>query len=399
LLDAPSLDLPSSLERLQELVADRDDRVRVHAERVGRLEETKARIDELSKTLELPLPADLLDDANPLHRMLKEALDSRERARGAGRELERIRTEKEQAERELSEVAAVAHSLARRLLRFGGGDLASGVEEATRRLELRARAGQLKEELQREHPDLETLREELGQVDEADESWAVGSEARAVAAARVEELTEEVEEVRATVETLRTEIQHLEQAETVDQVDSRIASVRASLDDTIRHRDRAYVLAQLVREADRRFREAHQPDILLSAGRQLSHITGGRYDRILVGDGDDGAFYLNGPESPKPVKVGLPISTGTREQVYLALRLAIIDHLDAHGERLPLFMDEAFVNWDANRRDRAFELMSRIAETRQIFFFTCHPEMAEELEDRGGKVIRLTEGRRRLTPQ
>ncbi|NNF27618.1 MAG: hypothetical protein HKN73_10405, partial [Gemmatimonadetes bacterium] len=86
-----------------------------------------------------------------------------------------------------------------------------------------------------------------------------------------------------------------------------------------------------------------------------------------------------------------PLSTGTREQVYLALRLAIIDHLDARGERLPLFMDEAFVNWDAGRRDRAFELMAHISKTRQVFFFTCHPEMAEELAQRGGRIIRLSE--------
>jgi len=400
LLEAPSLDLPASLERLKELMVDRDERERSRQARVRKLRDTTQRIQELSTTLELPLPPDALEDAVPLLRMLKEALAARDRANGAERELERIRREKQQAERELNEIAAVAHSLARRLLRFGGGDLARGVQEAKHRIDLRSRAVQLKEELDREYPDLDLIREELNQLDMSDRTWQADSEARAVTAARVEELTEQVEEVRASVETLRTEIQHLEEAETVDQVDSHIESVGIRHDETVRERDRAYVLAHVVREADRRFREAHQPDILKSAGRQLGHITDGRYNRIIVGEGNDEAFYLKGPEYPKPVRVGSPISTGTREQVYLALRLAIIDHLDARGERLPLFMDEAFVNWDSGRRDRAFELMARISRTRQVFFFTCHPEMADELADRGGRIIRLNEsGARPLSPR
>ena len=391
LLEAPSLDLPASIERLKELIADQEDRERGRRAKQQKLAETASRIQELSNTLALPLPPDALEDAVPLMRKLKEALETRDHARVAERDLARIRREKQQAEAELNEIAAVAHSLARRLLRFGEGDLNRGVQEASRRIELRSRAIQLKEELEREYPDLELIREELEQLDLTDQEWKADSEARAVTAARVEELTEQVEELRASAETLRTEIQHLEEADTVDQVDSHIAAVRARHDEAIRERDRAFVLAHVVREADRRFREAHQPDILRSAGKQLGHITGGRYNRILVGEGDDEAFYLKGPGFPEPVRVGSPLSTGTREQVYLALRLAIIDHLDARGERLPLFMDEAFVNWDAGRRDRAFELMARISNTRQVFFFTCHPEMAEELAQRGGRVLRLSE--------
>ena len=77
------------------------------------------------------------------------------------------------------------------------------------------------------------------------------------------------------------------------------------------------------------------------------------------------------------------------DQVYLALRLAIIDHLDAGKEHLPLFMDEVLVNWDAWRRDRAFELLEGLAEKRQVFLFTCHPAMAAEMEDRGAAIIAL----------
>ena len=84
-----------------------------------------------------------------------------------------------------------------------------------------------------------------------------------------------------------------------------------------------------------------------------------------------------------------PFSQGIKEQVYFALRLAAIDHLDADNERLPLFLDEVFVNWDLQRLDRAFELVEQVARQRQVFFFTCHKAMATKLEDSGGMIIDL----------
>ena len=86
------------------------------------------------------------------------------------------------------------------------------------------------------------------------------------------------------------------------------------------------------------------------------------------------------------------MSTGTLEQAYLALRFAIVDHLDRGGERLPLFVDEVFVNWDAERRAHGIEVLADLSTSRQIFVFTCHPEMAAELAGRGGRLLSLERG-------
>jgi uncharacterized protein YhaN len=150
------------------------------------------------------------------------------------------------------------------------------------------------------------------------------------------------------------------------------------------------VLAQLVREADRRFREEHQPDLLRRASAHLEHLTGGRYDRLLVDEsGPDGLFQIVGPGLPAPVPLSAPVSTGTLEQAYLGLRLAIVDHLDQGHERLPLFIDEAFVNWDPVRRSRGLDVVVDLAAARQLFVFTCHPETADRLAERGARVLRL----------
>ena len=152
-------------------------------------------------------------------------------------------------------------------------------------------------------------------------------------------------------------------------------------------RDRAFLLARLVREADRRFRDENQPELLLRAGRYLKHVTRGRYDRIEMGETGDESFYLREPSGSRMIQVGQTTSQGTKEQVYLALRLAIVNHLDTGHERLPIFMDETLVNWDAWRRDRAFDLLHELASERQLL---CNlpPRDGGEMEDRGGRIIR-----------
>ena len=75
--------------------------------------------------------------------------------------------------------------------------------------------------------------------------------------------------------------------------------------------------------------------------------------RMLVDDAGSGSsFQIVGQALPAPIRLAHPVSTGTLEQAYLSLRLAIVDHLDRGGERLPLFVDEVFVNWDQERRAR-----------------------------------------------
>ena len=102
---------------------------------------------------------------------------------------------------------------------------------------------------------------------------------------------------------------------------------------------------------------------------------------------------LSKGSSPKRVTV-LPRGTRVmtpwaREQLYLATRLAIVNQLDHEHERLPMFIDEALVNWDAARRNRGFQLLRELSQTRQVFVMTCHENWAEELTEAGAHRIDL----------
>jgi uncharacterized protein YhaN len=252
------------------------------------------------------------------------------------------------------------------------------------------RADRIEEELERTHPDLAEVEARIREGQQDDSSWVLDEVDLAERKARIEELDERIEELIAQSKELERDAEHLREQETVDAVDGAIATLAETESDLIRQRDRNWVLAQLVREADRRFREEHQPDLLRRASAYLGRLTAGRYSRLIVDEhGDGDLFQLVGPGLPAPVPLARPISTGTVEQAYLSLRLAIVDHLDQGQERLPLFIDEAFVNWDARRRDRGLEVLAEVSESRQVFAFTCHPEMAARLRALGACVLHL----------
>ncbi len=389
LLEAPSQDLPAGIERMAELADRLAERKRVLGERQDRVRITAAEIRETREWVAARLGADAEAEHGGLGGVLDRALKARESAVLARQHLDRL--EREHAEAVAASEAATRerHEFLSRLAALGDGDADSGAASAAARLEALRRAGNLGEELERENPDLDEAADEIAAADAEGEAWTDLPERLDAAVAHRDDLARQSEALQATIGRLESEIAHLGKGETVDAVDGRIAVVRTRQQEAKEARDRAFVIARLVREADRRFREENQPELLLRAGRYLRHVTRGRYDRIEMGDAGDENFYLRDPAGSRSIRVGETTSQGTKEQVYLALRLAIVNHLDTGRERLPIFMDETLVNWDAWRRDRALDLLRDLAAERQVFIFTCHPAMAAEMEDRGATIIPL----------
>jgi uncharacterized protein YhaN len=72
------------------------------------------------------------------------------------------------------------------------------------------------------------------------------------------------------------------------------------------------------------------------------------------------------------------LSTGTIEQLYLALRISMID--DLSKEKLPLFLDESFAYYDDIRLKNILTFLAEEAFKRQILIFSCSNREAEMLD-------------------
>lgn len=151
---------------------------------------------------------------------------------------------------------------------------------------------------------------------------------------------------------------------------------------------RLAVARNLLLTAKSRFESERQTGVVRSAGEIFRAVTGGAYSGITVSLDDEtvGAVSRDGAVRNPETE----LSRGTREQLYLALRLAyILDH-GAQAEKLPVIMDDILVNFDAARAARTAEALANFAREHQVLFFTCHESAADMLAKAAPETVRYT---------
>ena len=99
-----------------------------------------------------------------------------------------------------------------------------------------------------------------------------------------------------------------------------------------------------------RFRQTRQGPMLARASEIFQALTLGSFSRLLVdADSHDSPRLVSiRTDGNKPVEVP-GLSEGTRDQLYLALRLAALDQQAGQGSRMPLIADDLFINFDDRR--------------------------------------------------
>lgn len=143
-------------------------------------------------------------------------------------------------------------------------------------------------------------------------------------------------------------------------------------------RERAAV--SLMLERIREDYEAHrQPETLKEASKYMAQITSGKYTRIWTPLANDILFVDNAEGQSLPVQV---LSRGTREQLFVSLRLALVAAFARRGIHLPMILDDVFVNFDAGRTKIAAAVLREFAQQgHQLLFITCHEHVWQMFKD------------------
>jgi uncharacterized protein YhaN len=143
------------------------------------------------------------------------------------------------------------------------------------------------------------------------------------------------------------------------------------------------VLQQIKEEYERK----GQPETLLEASGYLERLTGGRYQRVWTPLGENTLLVDDANGQSLAVEL---LSRGTREQLFLALRLALVGFYARRGTAMPLVLDDVLVNFDDGRSVRAAEVLRDFgAAGHQLLVFTCHERLANVFESLAAPVRRL----------
>ena len=159
------------------------------------------------------------------------------------------------------------------------------------------------------------------------------------------------------------------------EVAARYARVRAS--------------AILLKWAIDRFRREKQAPLLKRAGELFATLTGESFDGLRIDyDENDTAQLIGHRPGGENVEVQ-GMSSGTADQLYLALRVASIeDYLDRAGG-LPFVADDLFINFDNERAAAGFRVLGELAGKTQVLFFTHHQHLVDVAREALGVVVNV----------
>jgi len=137
------------------------------------------------------------------------------------------------------------------------------------------------------------------------------------------------------------------------------------------------------------YREKHQGPILNRASELFSSLTLGDHCGLTTGFSDDDKPVLVAIRRNKEHIEIEGLSDGTRDQLYLALRLAAIEHHVETVAPCPVIFDDVLVNSDDPRASAALQVLGDLATRTQVLFFTHHRRLAEFGITAGAQIIEL----------
>ncbi|MEH2932420.1 AAA family ATPase [Candidatus Ventrimonas sp. KK005] len=228
---------------------------------------------------------------------------------------------------------------------------------------------------------------------------SISGEAMDAFLARMEEyirLSQTLVRSEATLEEYSSEIASLkDQAASCDDIISRQQKTQWELEKKLDYlaqcKDQVEALKQVLEENDRIREEIAAIDLALDTMTELSstirdsfglylnkaasdmifNITGGAYDSMSVDENLN--LFMNTRTKLVPVTL---VSSGTLDQVYLALRLAAAQLIQSGHDQMPLIFDDSFVQYDEERLKTTLKWLSQTYE-HQILLFTCHQREAQ----------------------
>ena len=152
------------------------------------------------------------------------------------------------------------------------------------------------------------------------------------------------------------------------EIEEAIAALRLELRRLEWYRDALNLAHDELAEAKQQYQQQFAPRLERLMSEGMARISDSRYTEVTV-DPSTLAVSLKAPELQDLVSVA-NLSTGTRDLVYLMLRIAIARLLSSSTETLPLLLDDPLVQYDRSRQARALEFLSQLATDTQVFLFS-----------------------------
>ncbi len=135
-----------------------------------------------------------------------------------------------------------------------------------------------------------------------------------------------------------------------------------------------YSMAQHVfQKTIHHYKETKLPQLIELSERHFYQLTDGKYNRIIL----QGEEMIEVEEAEGTRYKAMELSQGTKEQLYLAIRLALVQSF-TETHPFPIIIDDGVVNFDLYRTEAFGKVIRKLEATNQIILFTCHSHVRDQ---------------------
>ncbi len=178
-----------------------------------------------------------------------------------------------------------------------------------------------------------------------------------------------------------------------DNVAARAEAIRQEAFAEIQRVAESYVRVRtsaiLLQWAIDRYRREKQAPLLQRASELFAKMTRGSFRDLRVDYDKSDHPYLTGvrPDGESVTVSGM--SSGTTDQLYLALRVASMEDYVDRAIALPFVADDLFINFDDERAGSGFRVLGELSRKTQVLFFTHHSHLLEIARNTLGDSISI----------
>ncbi len=362
------------LEQFTRLAADLDEAARLAATAAAQrsvVAEFELRVAQLAAAVEA---SDAGRAPDALAERLYEDLGATRAAQARRQQLTGEIEAARRAQSEAEMIAREAHERLAELLVQAG--CASAVElpaledQALLRRELNARLADLDTQLLRHNarPVAEVLSEAEGysldqiatQIDEA--------------MTRIDDLEREVDAAQETLFTTKRDLDAIDGGADGAEAQQAARALAARIASEARTYARLRLAHGVLGRVVQTYRARHQGPLLARAAQIFRRITLDSFTDLAVDWVDDSQVLLGERADRSRVPIA-GMSQGTRDQLFLALRLSAIEQHVASRGPFPVIVDDLLVQFDDARALATLDVLAELATRTQVLFFTHHQHL------------------------
>lgn len=154
------------------------------------------------------------------------------------------------------------------------------------------------------------------------------------------------------------------------------AAISAAMADAAERHIEAASAAALLRWVIDRHRATAQAPLMEKAGAMFARVTAGAFTSLVLDYDDDDRPMIRGVRGDAS-RVGVEgMSEGTRDQLYLALRLGAIATREGH-QTLPVICDDLLITADDGRAAEMLRVLAAASTHNQVILFSHHDHIVD----------------------